>query len=364
MDNENVTILKPDELIAEIENQGEAIASSMNNQLTTLQLLDGTLLMSFGTNSQLFAAMLGELALQSSAASAQLGEQQLYDAAALEGVSAMYLLLATLSGNVEGIAGNLIALSNSGQGILDNMNQMLPLVQKLGAASEQGDLSKSADAVSGGLGALSNLAGAKGLFTKLGEGSFGGILKGGIGLFSGLLSGPVLPLIIGAITLAVGGFFAFKALKSGIQKENGQESNDNTVTDSGAVNSDSTADNTADEANTNTTSTTSTIDTTQTLVDPFNTGKDDQSQYSQYQSQVESSRNTADALREAVKSGNTEVTTQLQSVADALAKLADKPADRHVNSTITINTLKTNATLLEFKDMLHDVLEREIAVAP
>jgi len=47
-----------------------------------LQLLDGTLLMSFGMQSQLFAGMLGALALQSSFSSAQLGEQQLYDAAA------------------------------------------------------------------------------------------------------------------------------------------------------------------------------------------------------------------------------------------------------------------------------------------
>lgn len=82
MDIENMTILQPNDLKTEIKSQGEAIAASLNNQWTTLQLLDGTLLMSFGMHSQFFAAMLGELALQSSFSSAQLGEQQLYDAAA------------------------------------------------------------------------------------------------------------------------------------------------------------------------------------------------------------------------------------------------------------------------------------------
>ncbi len=79
---DKTTVLQPDELMKEVAKQGEIITASLNNQWTTLQLLDGTLLMSFGANGQLFSAMLGELALQSSFSSAQLGEQQLYDAAA------------------------------------------------------------------------------------------------------------------------------------------------------------------------------------------------------------------------------------------------------------------------------------------
>ena len=79
---DKTTVLQPDELMKEVAKQGEIITASLNNQWTTLQLLDGTLLMSFGMQSQLFAGMLGALALQSSFSSAQLGEQQLYDAAA------------------------------------------------------------------------------------------------------------------------------------------------------------------------------------------------------------------------------------------------------------------------------------------
>jgi len=112
MDDENSKILQLDELITEIKSQGEAIAGSMNNQLTTLQLLDGTLLMSYGMHSQLFSAMLGQLSLQSSFAGAQLGEQQLYDAASLEGAAATYLLLDILSGNVGSMVEKLTALAN------------------------------------------------------------------------------------------------------------------------------------------------------------------------------------------------------------------------------------------------------------
>lgn len=187
----------------------------MNNQLTTLQLLDGTLLMSYGMHSQLFSAMLGELALQSSFAGAQLGEQQLYDAASLEGTAATYLLLDILSGNVGSMVEKLTALANFSQGLLTKAEELPALLEKLGGG-EKSDITKSGDILTGGLGALGNITSAKN--------AFGGAASRGImGLFSSLLSGPALPLIIGAITVAVGGFFALKALKTGIGKEQEEE---------------------------------------------------------------------------------------------------------------------------------------------
>lgn len=88
MDNQNVFIFSPQELIDTVSQQGENTAELLRQQCATLDILNDTQMMSFGMNSQLFADMLGGITLQNSFGSAQLGEQQLYDAAALEGAAA------------------------------------------------------------------------------------------------------------------------------------------------------------------------------------------------------------------------------------------------------------------------------------
>ncbi len=97
--------------------------------------------------------------------------------------------------------------------------------------------------------------------------------------------------------------------------------------------------------------------------DPFKTGAGEESNYNQYQSQLDSSRQNADALRDAVEKGNFEVAVQLDKVAEMLRRLAVKPADRRVNSEIVINTLRTHQTLSEFKEMLDEVLKNEEQVS-
>ncbi|MEA5135277.1 MAG: hypothetical protein VB035_03970 [Candidatus Fimivivens sp.] len=343
MDNENMMILKPDDLIAEVKSQGQAIASSMNNQLTTLQLLNGTLLMSFGTNSQLFAGMLGELALQSSFSSAQLGEQQLYDAAALEGASAMYLLINTLSGNIKAIMDSLVALSGFGGTISANVAKYLPTIEKVGSGS-----SSTLGTIFSGIAAFAGLVGPiQGL---------GALIAPLIATF-----GPALAVLAGAVGVGLG--------LNAIVKHFTKPKNDNQTQSQDSLNTQTpsqeqsqppeklqTQIQTTATVPNPPTGTTQTIDPVQAAVDPFNTGEGDKSKYNQYQSQIDSSRQTADALREAVKTGNTEVAAQLEMVANALQRLADKPADRNVKSEIVINTLKTNATLSEFKDMLNETL--------
>lgn len=352
MDDENSKILQLDELITEIKSQGEAIAGSMNNQLTTLQLLDGTLLMSYGMHSQLFSAMLGQLSLQSSFAGAQLGEQQLYDAASLEGAAATYLLLDILSGNVGSMVEKLTALANYGQGILTKAEELPALLEKLGGG-EKSDITKSGDILTGGLGALGSIQSAKeGVGELAGMAGFAGK---GIGLLSGLLSGPALPLIIGAITVAVGGFFALKALKTGIGKDQEKAPSDTGA----AASSDASRGGNAEE---------DLAEKVPPLVvdptDPFKTGAGDESNYNQYQSQIDSSRQTADTLREAVKVGNDEVVKKLDAVATALQRVAEKPTDRHIKSEVVIQSLSTSMTFSEFRDKLNEVLERETQTAP
>ena len=305
------------------------------------------MLMSYGMHSQLFSAMLGQLSLQSSFAGAQLGEQQLYDAASLEGAAATYLLLDILSGNVNSMVEKLSTLANFSQGLLTKAEELPALLEKLGGG-EKSDITKSGDILTGGLGALGSITSAQKAFEK-----FTG--KGILGLLPGLLSGPALPVIIGAITVAMGGFFALKALKTRIGKKQEKA----TAGSGDAASSNASSGGNAEE---------DLAEKAPPLVvdptDPFKTGAGDESNYNQYQSQIDSSRQTADTLREAVKVGNDEVVKKLDAVATALQRVAEKPADRHIKSEVVIQSLSTSMTFSEFRDKLNEVLERETQTAP
>lgn len=351
MDNSNTRILQPDELIKEMKDNSAAIIGALNDQWITLQLLGGTLPTVVGVHSQFFSGMLSELALQSGLSSAQLGEQQLYDAASLESAAATYLLLDILSGNVEGVVEKLTTLAEYGQGLLTKAEELPALLEKLGGG-EKSDLDKSGDILTGGLNALGSIQGAGNAVKNLAG-------KGILGLIPGLLSGPALPAIIGAITVAMGGFFALKALKSAIQKEqpsSGQEVSDKADTanpDTGASPDNNTPDNTLNDSGIKKAPSPRVIDP----VDPFKTGAGEQSNYSQYHQQADSSRQNAAELRDAVEKGNSEVAVQLDKVAEMLRKLAEKPADRNIKSEVVIQSLRTNQTLSEFRDMLTELLK-------
>lgn len=351
MNDSNTRVLQPDALIKEMKDNSAAIIGALNDQWVTLQLLGGTLPTVVGVYSQFFSGMLSELALQSGLSSAQLGEQQLYDAASLESAAATYLLLDILSGNVERVVETLTTLAGHGQGLLDKAGELPALLEKLGGG-EKSNIEKSGDILGGGLNILSNAQGAKELFKN----SEGGpaILATGAKLFGSLLGGPALPVIIGAVVAAVGGFFALKALKSAIQKEQPSsegEDDAKTSSDNSAATPAAAPANTApDESRA---SSPHVIDPT----DPFKTGAGEESNYNQYQSRLDSSRQNAAELRDAVEKGNSEVAVQLDKVAEMLRRLAEKPADRNIKSEVVIQSLHTTQTLSEFRDMLTELLK-------
>ncbi|WMJ83463.1 hypothetical protein ACS3UN_10345 [Oscillospiraceae bacterium LTW-04] len=354
---DKTSVLQPDELMKEVAKQGGAIAGLLNNQWTTLQLLDGTLLMSFGMHSQLFAAMLGELALQNSFASAQLGEQQLYDAAALEGASAMYLLTSTLSGNVDRMTGYLLRMMNFSETTNESIGQVLPLLKEM---RESSGINDAANTAFGGIGAMSSVGDAIQKSNIGGVGTalktFGGAagIMGKLGALAPLLTSAA-PLLVGGLAVAGIGTIAYKAYKNHKAKKEEEKKEEEART-----NVANPLTGVEDEVDTGQARAQVQVDTTQALVDPFNTGQGEDSAYNKYQGQIESSQKTADTLREAVRTGNIDVAAQLGAVADALQRLAEKPADRNVKSEIVINTLKTNTTLSEFKEMFIETLVRDL----
>ncbi len=354
MNTDNAEILQPDALIKEMKDSSAAIIGALNDQWVTLQLLGGTLPTVAGVYSQFFSGMLGQLALQSGLASAQLGEQQLYDAAALESAAATYLLLDILSGNVEGVVEKLTTLAEYGQGLLTKAGELPALLEKLGGG-EKSDMTKSGDILTGGLNALGSIQSAKEGLSDLA--SIAGFAGKGIGLLSGLLSGPALPLIIGAVTVTMGGFFAIKALKSGVEKEQAEKEAETAAKMNVSRPGAAAATPNATPAGSGVTKVppARAVDPT----DPFQTGSGEESAYSQYRQQADDSRRSAEALRDAVES-NSEVVMRLAEVAELLRRLAAKPADRNINSEVTINTLRTNLTLAEFRDMLQEVFERDL----
>lgn len=357
MANENVFVLNPDELIREIGKQGASIASMMNNQWATLQLLEGTQLMAFGMHSQFFSTMLGELVLQSNLVNAQLGEQQLYDAAALEGASAMYLLLSALSGDVAKMAEYLAQILNYDNTTTENVGKILPLLSEMGGGSTLNDGVNTAFSAVEAVGSLKTTG-------SIMQGT-GGVIKGVGNLFKGAtgiagLIGSIVPLLSTALPFLIGGAavlgigsLIFNAVKS---KKTAEEN----ATPAPAVSSNlpPMADNRlkskeeyereqAEQAE----------KAEKQLIDPFNTGEGENSAYAQYQNQAADSHETAEVLREAVTSGNAQVAAQLGEVAEMLKMLAEKPSDRSVKSEIIINSLQTTATMEQFIKMLEQVLE-------
>ncbi|KAF5028897.1 hypothetical protein DSECCO2_654250 [anaerobic digester metagenome] len=188
-------------------------------------------------------------------------------------------------------------------------------------------------------------------------GQFAG--KGILGLLPGLLSGPALPVIIGAVTVAMGGFFALKALRGGILKDQEKKAPATTAqTDASNSGVDAAPDaapagDTPNDSGVKKVPSPRVIDPT----DPFKTGAGEESNYNQYQSQLDGSRQNADALRDAVEKGNFEVAVQLDKVAEMLRRLAVKPADRNIKSEVVIQSLRINQTLSEFRDMLTELLK-------
>lgn len=360
MNTDNARILQPDELIKEMKDNSAAIIGALNDQWVTLQLLGGTLPTVVGVYSQFFSGMLSELALQSGLSSAQLGEQQLYDAAALESAAATYLLLDILSGNVEGVVEKLTTLAEYGQGLLTKAEELPALLEKLGGG-EKSDITKSGDILTGGLNAIGSIKGATDALNSAKD--VGGFLKGGVGFLLPLLSGPALPVIIGAITVAMGGFFALKALRGAIIKDQdknatGTAAQTNAAQSGTASASDATTDaapvgDTSDDSGVKKAPSPRVVDPT----DPFQTGAGEESNYSQYQQQADSSRQNAAELRDAVEKGNSGVAVQLDKVAEMLRLLAAKPADRNIKSEVVIQSLRTNQTLSEFRDMLTELLK-------
>ncbi len=349
MDNSNTKILQSDELIKEMQDNSAAIISALNDQWTTLQLLGGTIPTVVGVYSQFFSSMLNELSLQSGLASAKLGEQQMYDAAALESAAATYLLLDILSGNVEGVVDKLTTLASQGQGLLDKAGELPALLEKLGGG-EKSDLDKSGDILTGGLNALGSIKDA-GEVVK----NFAG--KGVLGLLPALVSGPALPVIIGAVTVAMGGFFAVKALKSGVEKEQAEKE----ATTAAKMNIPGLG--AASDASTNTPP----VDSdTQKLrspriidpVDPFQTGEGADSHYGQYQQQADSSRQHAAELQEAVDN-NAKQAQRLDEAVELLRRLVAKPVDRNITNEVVIQSVRAEATKSELREMILEMLKED-----
>ncbi len=356
MANEEVAVLQPDELIDTTEKQGATIQTLLNQQYATMQLLSGTALITLDANSQFFSALLGSFTNLGELSGAQLGEQQLYDASSLEGAAAMYLLVNTLSGNVAKMLPLLEQLGNSGGGA-DGANTLFGAIGAMGSLKDAGKSLKPVTQLGTNFGELGGkLAGAAGFFGKMA--AFGPLLSS------------IAPLLIGGVLIAaIVGLVASKKKKKAEQEEqDGETKADSSKTAEVAAQSMiigaspvgaagaiaySAYTNNKSKTEAENTSATQAVDSGQTLVNPY---ENPYSANSAYQGQIESRRQTADALREAVKTGNTEVAAQLEMVANALQKLAGKPADRNVRSKIVINTLKTNATLSEFKDMLNETL--------
>lgn len=319
-----------------------------------MNLLSDTQTMSFGMNSTLFTGMLGELMFQNGFASAQLGEQQLYDAAALEGASAMYLLVTTLSGDVTRMAEYLLGILDFSKATSENVGQMLPLLADGGGSGNA--INDSANTAFGAVGALADLNQAKTAFAGVG-GLFKGAtgILGMVGSLAPLLS-TALPFLIGGAAIAGIGGLIFSAVKSSKTAKENSKASEPILKDASskidpppAVISDMDAFKQKEAAK---------------AVDPFSTERGKDSAYNKYQGEIEGSRQTADTLREAVRVGNDEVVTRLDAVADALQRLAEKPADRHIKSEVVIQSLSTSMTFSEFRDKLNEVLERETQTAP
>ncbi|MFV0497963.1 MAG: hypothetical protein ACK5L0_07350 [Candidatus Fimivivens sp.] len=293
--------------------------------------------------------MLAHLALQNSAASAQLAEQQLYNAAALEGAAAMYLLTATLSDNVTRVVEQLARLVAFDEATSKNVGKMLPLLSEQGGGSALND---GANTAFGEVGAIGSLEDA-GKAAKTAGGTLKGIkgMAGIVGMLGPLMGmiGPLMPFLLGGAAIAGIGGWVYSFFK---KKDDKAE-----IKPAGPVLEQPTQ---APAAQTTAVGQTQSAVPPNAAVDPFNTDAQEQSRYNAYQSQVDSSRQTADALRDAVETGTIGVVAKLEAVAGALERLANQPVDHRVNSEITIQSLYTQMTLSEFRDYFQKTVQYDL----
>lgn len=359
--DENSNILSKEDLQQVVERAGGSIAQLMGQQNTALALLSGTTAISLTANAGILNNVLGALTIQSGVMGSQLGQQQLYDATALEGASAMYLLLSTLSGNVAAMLDHLSTLGGYGGSISEDMAKIAPLVDQM--ASSGGGVNDAANTAFGAVGALSSLNNmgdigkrVKGIGDAVkGIGSAAGLV-GKLGALAPLLTSAA-PLLVGGLAVAGIGTMAYKAYKNHKAKKEAQAA-DNTTTERSVM------DPVALENMENMPTKAPSLPaqgpiTERSIMDPVASGNMDDMFNSRQASQMSGRQMTAaDAMRQ--DRGDTQLIAQLSELTDVMRRVADKPADRNVKSEIVINTLKTNATLSEFKDMFNETLLRDL----
>lgn len=362
--DENRNILSKEDLQQVVERAGGSIAQLMGQQNTALALLSGTTAISLTANAGILNNVLGSLMLQSGVMGSQLGQQQLYDATALEGASAMYLLLSTLSGNVAGMLDHLSTLGGYGGSISESIAKIAPLIDQMASSGGVNDAANTAFGAIGAMGSLKNAGENLGNVKSLG-GTIGGLGKGlagaaGIAGKLGALA-PLLtsaaPLLVGGLAVAGIGTMAYKAYKNHKAKKEAQAA-DNTITERSVM--DPVALENMENMPTNAPPLPRQDPITErSIMDPVVAGNMDDMFNSRQASQLDGRQVTAaDAMRPG--RGDTELIAQLSELTDVMRRVADKPADRNVKSEIVINTLKTNATLSEFKEMFIETLMRDL----
>ena len=351
--DENSNILSKEDLQQVVERAGGSIAQLMGQQNTALALLSGTTAISLTANAGILNNVLGALMLQSGVMGSQLGQQQLYDATALEGASAMYLLLSTLSGNVAGMLNYLSTLGGYGGSISESVAKIAPLIDQM--ANSGGGVNDAAITTFGAVGALSSVGDAGRALQDMS--GVAGIAGKAVGLLGGFLSGPVAPLLLGGLAVAGIGTMAYKAYKNHKAKKEAQAT-DNTITERSIM------DPVALENMENMPTKAPSLPaqgpiTERSIMDPISSGYMDDMFNSRQASQMGGRQVTAaDAMRPG--RGDTQLIAQISELTDVMRRVADKPADRNVKSEIVINTLKTNATLSEFKEMFTETLMRDL----
>lgn len=351
--DENSNILSKEDLQQVVERAGGSIAQLMGQQNTALALLSGTTAISLTANAGILNNVLGALMLQSGVMGSQLGQQQLYDATALEGASAMYLLLSTLSGNVAGMLNYLSTLGGYGGSISESVAKIAPLIDQM--ANSGGGVNDAAITTFGAVGALSSVGDAGRALQDMS--GVAGIAGKAVSLLGGFLSGPVAPLLLGGLAVAGIGTMAYKAYKNHQAKKEAQAT-DSTTTERSVM------DPVALESMENMPNKAPSLPaqdpiTERSIMDPVASGNMDDMFNSRQASQMGGRQMTAaDAMRPG--RGDTQLIAQISELTDVMRRVADKPADRNVKSEIVINTLKTNATLSEFKEMFTETLMRDL----
>lgn len=363
--DENSNILSKEDLQQVVERAGGSIAQLMGQQNTALALLSGTTAISLTANAGILNNVLGTLTMQSGVMGSQLGQQEVYDATALDSASAMYLLLSTLSGNVAGMLDHLSTLGGYGGSISESVAKIAPLVEQM--ANSGGGVNDAANTAFGAIGALSSLGKAGDTFKNVGGlgGAIGGLgpklasatgIAGKLGALAPLLTSAA-PLLLGGLAVAGIGTMAYKAYKNHKAKKEAQAT-DSTTTERSVMDPDA-LENMENMPNKAPSLPAQDPITERSIMDPISSGNMDDMFNSRQASQMGGRQMTAaDAMWPG--RGDTELIAQLSELTDIMRRVADKPADRNVKSEIVINTLKTNATLSEFKEMFTETLMRDL----